>query len=142
MPPVTSGSPKPYLPSAKKFSVQSCLLIHLPALSSGRRLFCCAGHFQRTAGVLDASECPPTFRTHLTKCKPSFAGGHEKRSGARWKARKTMRCFWSAGDPNLRDHPRAMSWRVIAASGRAPFVWGAVERGLDGPRSENRAAGI
>jgi N-acetylmuramic acid 6-phosphate etherase len=75
-------------------------------------------------GVLDASECPPTFRTDPEMVQGIIAGG--------------QRALWEAVE-GAEDDPaagaRAIEYRGvngrdtvvgIAASGRTPFVWGAL----------------
>ena len=74
--------------------------------------------------MLDASECPPTFRTDPDMVQGIIAGG--------------QRALWTAIE-GAEDHPdagaRAIVFRAvnrrdtivgIAASGRTPFVWGAL----------------
>jgi len=75
-------------------------------------------------GVLDASECPPTFRAPREQVQGIIAGGN--------------RALWSAVE-GAEDDPAAGANAVlhrgisegdvvvgIAASGRTPFVWGAL----------------
>jgi len=89
----------------------------------GRLLYVGAGTSGRL-GVLDASECPPTFRTPAERVQGIIAGG--------------QRALWEAVE-GAEDDPlagaRAVQFRGvsrndvvvgIAASGRTPFVWGAL----------------
>ena len=89
----------------------------------GRLLYVGAGTSGRL-GVLDASECPPTFRTSPNMVQGVIAGG--------------TRALWQAVE-GAEDDPvagaRAIQFRGvsgrdavvgIAASGRTPFVWGAL----------------
>ena len=91
----------------------------------GRLFYVGAGTSGRL-GVLDASECPPTFRTPPDTVQGIMAGG--------------QRALWEAVE-GAEDDPeagaRAMEFRGvsrqdvvvgIAASGRTPFVWGALKK--------------
>jgi N-acetylmuramic acid 6-phosphate etherase len=90
----------------------------------GGRLFYVGAGTSGRLGVLDASECPPTFRTEPELVQGIIAGG--------------QRALWSAVE-GAEDDPqagvRAIQFRGvgpkdtvvgIAASGRTPFVWGAL----------------
>jgi len=94
------------------------------SLRSGGRLFYVGAGTSGRLGVLDASECPPTFRTDPELVQGIIAGG--------------QKALWSAVE-GAEDDPaagaRAMEFRGvgrrdtvvgIAASGRTPFVWGAL----------------
>jgi N-acetylmuramic acid 6-phosphate etherase len=75
-------------------------------------------------GVLDASECPPTFRAPREQVQGIIAGGQQ--------------ALWSAvegAEDDANGGARAIEHRSvgkrdvvvgIAASGRTPFVWGAL----------------
>jgi N-acetylmuramic acid 6-phosphate etherase len=91
--------------------------------NGGRLLYFGAGTSGRL-GVLDASECPPTFRSDPEMVQGIIAGGQ----GALWRAVE------GAEDDPLAG-ARAVEFRKvtgkdvvvgIAASGRTPFVWGAL----------------
>ena len=90
----------------------------------GRLFYVGAGTSGRL-GVLDASECPPTFRAPPEMVQGIIAGG--------------QRAIWEAVE-GAEDDPAAGAAAVsfrgvtkkdvvigIAASGRTPFVWGALE---------------
>jgi N-acetylmuramic acid 6-phosphate etherase len=92
--------------------------------AGGRLIYVGAGTSGRL-GVLDASECPPTFRASPEKVQGIIAGGR--------------RALWRAVE-GAEDDPRAGAAAVdgravtgndvvlgITASGHAPFVWGALE---------------
>ena len=95
------------------------------AFRCGGRLFYVGAGTSGRLGVLDASECPPTFRTPPELVQGIMAGG--------------QRALWSAvegAEDDARAGARAMEFRGvgkrdvvvgIAASGRTPFVWGALE---------------
>ncbi len=90
----------------------------------GGRLFYVGAGTSGRLGVLDASECPPTFRTDPEMVQGIIAGGQT----ALWQAVEGAEDDPEAGR-------RAMDFRGvnrrdtvvgIAASGRTPFVWGAL----------------
>jgi N-acetylmuramic acid 6-phosphate etherase len=94
------------------------------AFRRGGRLFYAGAGTSGRLGVLDASECPPTFRTPPDMVQAIIAGG--------------TRAIWSAVE-GAEDDARAGAEAVaargagdrdvvvgIAASGRTPFVWGAL----------------
>jgi len=89
----------------------------------GRLIYVGAGTSGRL-GVLDASECPPTFRSGPEMVQGIIAGGQS----ALWRSVEG-----AEDDPNA--GARAIEFRNIsrhdvvvgiAASGRTPFVWGAL----------------
>ncbi|MEI6537848.1 MAG: N-acetylmuramic acid 6-phosphate etherase, partial [Verrucomicrobiaceae bacterium] len=94
------------------------------AFRNGGRLFYAGAGTSGRLGVLDASECPPTFRAPPEQVQGIIAGGR--------------RAIWSAVEGAEDDyHGGAMAVRHravgkgdvllgIAASGRTPFVWGAL----------------
>ena len=91
--------------------------------SGGRLLYVGAGTSGRL-GVLDASECPPTFRTPPEWVQGIMAGGEKALHSAVEGAED------DAGAGNLAVGARRVGPRDIvvglAASGRTPFVWGAL----------------
>ncbi|MBI5772681.1 MAG: N-acetylmuramic acid 6-phosphate etherase, partial [Verrucomicrobia bacterium] len=90
----------------------------------GGRLFYVGAGTSGRLGILDASECPPTFRTPPELVQGIIAGG--------------QRAIWQAVEGAEDSAPagaRAVEFRGvrrgdvvvgIAASGRTPFVWGAL----------------
>ncbi|HKQ36674.1 MAG TPA: N-acetylmuramic acid 6-phosphate etherase [Verrucomicrobiae bacterium] len=95
------------------------------AFKAGGRLFYVGAGTSGRLGVLDASECPPTFRAPPDMVQGIIAGG--------------QRAIWEAVE-GAEDDPGAGAMAVefrgvtkkdvvigIAASGRTPFVWGALE---------------
>src|SRR5690606_28418487 len=87
----------------------------------GRLLYCGAGTSGRL-GVLDASECPPTFRSPAHLVQGIVAGGRN----ALWSAVEGAEDDGEAGRRAIRSR-RAVPADVvvgISASGHAPFVWG------------------
>jgi N-acetylmuramic acid 6-phosphate etherase len=94
------------------------------ALRHGGRLFYVGAGTSGRLGVLDASECPPTFRTRPGQVQGIIAGGQS----ALWQSIE-------GAEDDLPAGARAMEFRGvgprdvligIAASGRTPFVWGAL----------------
>ncbi len=92
--------------------------------SGGRLLYIGAGTSGRL-GVLDASECPPTFRTDPDLVQGIIAGGQT----ALWRAVEGAEDDPAAGARTM--EARGVNHRDtvigIAASGRTPFVWGALD---------------
>lgn len=94
------------------------------SFKKGGRLFYVGAGTSGRLGILDASECPPTFRTDPEMVQGIIAGGQP----AIFKAVEGAEDDVAAG-------ARAVSARGvssadvvvgIAASGRTPFVWGAL----------------
>ncbi len=97
-------------------------VIHV--FNHGGRLFYAGAGTSGRLGILDASECPPTFRAPAEQVQGIIAGGR--------------RAIWSAVEGAEDDYAGgAMAVRYrgvgkgdvllgIAASGRTPFVWGAL----------------
>jgi N-acetylmuramic acid 6-phosphate etherase len=93
-------------------------------LSGGRLIYCGAGTSGRL-GILDAAECPPTFGVDSELVKGLIAGG----AGAIFKAIEGAEDSKELGAADL----KAISFSSkdilvgIAASGRTPYVIGALE---------------
>jgi N-acetylmuramic acid 6-phosphate etherase len=96
----------------------------LRAFQNGGRLFYVGAGTSGRLGVLDASECPPTFRSPEDQVQAILAGG----ASAVWSAVEGAEDDVSAGARAVRDRGvRAADFVVgIAASGRTPFVWAAL----------------
>ncbi len=90
----------------------------------GRLLYCGAGTSGRL-GVLDASECPPTFRSPANQVQGIIAGGRT----ALWSAVEGAEDDQVAGRQVVASrHVTAADVVVgITASGHAPFVWGCLD---------------
>ncbi len=94
------------------------------AFKRGGRLFYAGAGTSGRLGILDASECPPTFRTPPEWVQGIIAGG--------------QRAIFTAvegAEDDVAAGARAIQFRGItakdvvvgiAASGRTPFVWGAL----------------
>src|SRR5439155_26235357 len=94
------------------------------AFKRGGRLFYVGAGTSGRLGILDASECPPTFRADPEMVQGIIAGG----------ARAITTAVEGAAD-DYDAGARAIRFRGvhrrdvgvgIAASGRTPFVWGAL----------------
>lgn len=94
------------------------------SIKSGGRLFYVGAGTSGRLGVLDASECPPTFRTPPELVQGIIAGGQR----AVWESVEGAEDDQAAGASAIVF--RAVSSKDvvvgIAASGRTPFVWGAL----------------
>lgn len=98
--------------------------LSIRSLKSGGRLFYVGAGTSGRLGVLDASECPPTFRSPPEQVQGIIAGG----VNALHSAVEGAEDDFDAGSQVLVH--RGVSTRDlvigIAASGRTPFVWGAL----------------
>ncbi len=95
------------------------------AFKRGGRLFYVGAGTSGRLGILDASECPPTFRTPPELVQGIIAGGQP----AIWSAVEGAEDDYEAGAVAIAF--RGITSRDvvvgIAASGRTPFVWGALK---------------
>jgi N-acetylmuramic acid 6-phosphate etherase len=96
------------------------------SLRRGGRLFYVGAGTSGRLGVLDASECPPTFRTSPEQVQGIMAGGQR----ALWQAVEGAedRSEEGAAAVRFRGVKRGDIVVGIAASGRTPFVWGALSQ--------------
>lgn len=94
------------------------------AFSKGGRLIYCGAGTSGRLGILDASECPPTFGTPRSQVVGLIAGGHNAILQAVENAEDNV----EQGAQDLRDIQfNANDVLVgIAASGRTPYVLGAL----------------
>ncbi len=94
------------------------------ALEEGGRLFYVGAGTSGRLGVLDASECPPTFRTPPELIQGIIAGGlkalHSAVEGAEDDCEAGAAALVGRG---IGSKDVVLG---IAASGRTPFVWGAL----------------
>lgn len=95
------------------------------AFQRGGRLFYVGAGTSGRLGVLDASECPPTFRSQPELVQGIMAGG----PSALWSSVEGAEDDWEAGARAIEARDlRARDVVIgIAASGRTPFVWGALK---------------
>ncbi|HEX4036888.1 MAG TPA: N-acetylmuramic acid 6-phosphate etherase [Acidobacteriaceae bacterium] len=96
-----------------------------PRLSGGGRLFYTGAGTSGRLGVLDASECPPTFNTPPELVQGLIAGGDRALRRSIERAEDDP----GQGARDLVDHNFAANDVLvgIAASGRTPYVLGAIE---------------
>lgn len=94
------------------------------AFKKGGRLFYVGAGTSGRLGVLDASECPPTFRVPREQVQGIIAGGQS----ALWCAVEGVEDDARGGASAIRHRQVGRHDVVIgiAASGRTPFVWGAL----------------
>jgi len=113
----------PAILAERKRIEQAIKLIVRAFRHSGRLLYVGAGTSGRL-GVLDASECPPTFRASPQQVQGIIAGGHR----ALWEAVEGAEDDPTAGARAIQFRGVSRKDVVvgIAASGRTPFVWGAL----------------
>jgi N-acetylmuramic acid 6-phosphate etherase len=92
------------------------------AFASGGRLIYCGAGTSGRLGVLDASECPPTFRTPTSLVQGIMAGGNQ----ALWSAVEGAEDDADAGRRAIEARSIQANDVVIglSASGHAPFIWG------------------
>ena len=94
-------------------------------IQNGGRLFYIGTGTSGRLGVLDASECPPTFGVSPDMVQAIIAGGYD----ACYRAVEASEDDAAAGarDLEARGFTRADALVGIAASGRTPYTVGAVE---------------
>ncbi|EIL2910624.1 N-acetylmuramic acid 6-phosphate etherase [Vibrio alginolyticus] len=95
------------------------------ALKVGGRLFYIGAGTSGRLGVLDASECPPTFGTDPEMVVGIIAGGKE----AMFRAKEGAEDDPALGEQDLKENTLTQRDVVvgIAASGRTPYVIGGLE---------------
>jgi N-acetylmuramic acid 6-phosphate etherase len=93
-------------------------------LQNGGRLFYIGAGTSGRLGVLDASECPPTFNTPPELVQALIAGGDRALRVSMEKAEDNP----SQGERDLRDRSFSSADALvgIAASGRTPYVLGGI----------------
>ncbi|PMH40865.1 N-acetylmuramic acid 6-phosphate etherase [Vibrio sp. 10N.286.49.B3] len=99
------------------------------AFAQGGRLFYCGAGTSGRLGILDASECPPTFGSKPEDVVGLIAGGHP----AILKAVENAEDNRVLGQQDLKNVALTAKDVVvgIAASGRTPYVLGAMEYALE-----------
>ena len=111
---------RPHLPEIAKVAQWGA-----ESLSKGGRIFYMGAGTSGRLGVLDASECPPTFGVSADTVVGLIAGG----PSAIMKAVEGAEDNRELGAQDLKDHNLAQNDLVIglAASGRTPYVIGGIE---------------
>ncbi len=109
---------------AEKSSIERALRLVIGALRHGGRLFYAGAGTSGRLGILDASECPPTFRTPPELVQGIIAGGEP----AIFRSVEGAEDDFDAGARavDFRGVRRGDVVVGIAASGRTPFMWGAL----------------
>jgi N-acetylmuramic acid 6-phosphate etherase len=109
---------------AERGRIQRVIEAVVRAFRRGGRLFYVGAGTSGRLGVLDASECPPTFRTSPELVQGIIAGGQ----GALWQSGEGAEDDADAGGRAIefRGITRRDVVIGIAASGTTPFVWGAL----------------
>ncbi|MGB7158423.1 MAG: N-acetylmuramic acid 6-phosphate etherase [Tepidisphaeraceae bacterium] len=111
---------------AEKKHIAAAIELVVAALKAGGRLLYVGAGTSGRLGVLDAAECPPTFRTDPNMVQGLMAGGE----GAMFKAKEGAEDSAEEGQA-LIDAKEAGPNDVvmgIAAGGTTPFVHGALRR--------------
>lgn len=105
--------------------IESATEVVCDALQNGGRLFYIGAGTSGRLGIIDASECPPTFRTDPEMVKGIIAGG----KNAVFKAAEGAEDSSEQGAEDLRLEGLTKKDAVIgiAASGRTPYVKGALQ---------------
>ena len=110
--------------AAESASIARAIGLVVTALENDGRLIYFGAGTSGRLGMLDAAECPPTFRLPPERVQGIIAGGQT----ALWRSVEGAEDSAQAG-------ASASTWRGvnerdvvfgIAASGRTPFVWGAL----------------
>jgi N-acetylmuramic acid 6-phosphate etherase len=110
---------------AERPRLERALSLIVRALRDGGRLFYVGAGTSGRLGVLDASECPPTFSVAPDMVQGLLAGGY-----------RALFASVEGAEDDLEAGVRAVSFRRVtrkdvvvglAASGRTPFVWGALQ---------------
>ena len=99
------------------------------ALSLGGRLLFFGAGTSGRLGVLDAAECPPTFGTKPEQVQGFIAGGEAAMFVAQEKAEDQEDI--GIADLNMVFPTQADVVCGLAASGRTPYVHGALRRGME-----------
>jgi N-acetylmuramic acid 6-phosphate etherase len=112
--------------AAERANIAKAIELVAAALSAGGRLIYFGAGTSGRLGVLDASECPPTFRSEPDQVQGVIAGGNT----AMFKAVEGAEDSAAAGESAV-DERRVGPADVamgIAAGGTTPFVHGALRR--------------
>jgi N-acetylmuramic acid 6-phosphate etherase len=109
--------------------IAAAVRIVVDAFENDGRLFYVGAGTSGRLGVVDASECPPTFGTDPERVQGIIAGGRE----AVFRSQEGAEDVPSDGAKSLEEHNVTENDVVcgITSSGRTPFVVGAVEHARD-----------
>ena len=112
--------------ATERANVVKAIELVAAAFDAGGRLIYFGAGTSGRLGVLDASECPPTFRTPAESVQGVIAGGPAAMFVAQEGAEDDAAAGAAAVDER-RMGPIDVAFG-IAASGSTPFVWGALRR--------------
>jgi N-acetylmuramic acid 6-phosphate etherase len=108
----------------ERSQIRRCVEMVVATFRRGGTLFYVGAGTSGRLGVLDATECPPTFRLSPERVQGIIAGGQP----ALWRSVEGAEDSAHAGAEAIKY--RGVNERDvvmgIAASGRTPFVWGAL----------------
>ena len=111
---------------AERANVARAVELVVAALSAGGRLFYVGAGTSGRLGVLDAAECPPTFRTDPEQVQGIIAGGEQAMFRAQEGAEDRPEEGAAAVDAKSAGQNDVVIG--IAAGGTTPFVHGALRR--------------
>ena len=114
---------------AVKQSVADAIRVVVGQLKRGGRLFYFGAGTSGRLGVLDASECPPTFRTDPEMVQGIIAGGLEAMFRAKEGAEDSAE--GGAADVDAKNVGENDVVMGIAAGGTTPYVHGALRRAAE-----------
>jgi N-acetylmuramic acid 6-phosphate etherase len=109
---------------AERRKIEQAVRLIVRSFKRGGRLFYAGAGTSGRLGVLDASECPPTFRMPPELVQGIIAGGQH----ALWESVEGAEDDAGAGARAIQFRGVSRKDLVvgIAASGQTPFVWGAL----------------
>lgn len=110
----------------ERVNVAKAIELVVKAFGRGGRLIYCGAGTSGRLGVLDASECPPTFRTDPQMVQGLIAGGPD----AMFRAKEGAEDSFEQGGMDV-ESLKVGSMDVamgIAAGGTTPYVHGALDR--------------
>ena len=110
----------------QRTNIAAAIRLIVPALKSGGRLFYVGAGTSGRLGVLDAAECPPTFRTGPEMVQGIMAGGEDAMFRAREGAEDSAEEGAAAMDEKKVEKNDVVMG--IATGGTTPFVHGALRR--------------
>jgi N-acetylmuramic acid 6-phosphate etherase len=110
-------------------SIAAAVKLVVSCLKNGGRLLYFGAGTSGRLGVLDASECPPTFRTDPEMVQGIIAGGMEAMFRAKEGAEDSPeQAAQIVDEKDVGEHDVVMG---IAAGGTTPFVHGALRRAAE-----------
>ena len=115
--------------AAESANVEKAIHLVVTAFQNKGRLFYFGAGTSGRLGVLDASECPPTFRTDPEMVQGIIAGGQAAMFRAQEGAEDDAAAGTRAVDEKLIGPDDVVMG--IAAGGTTPFVHGALRRAIE-----------